>query len=414
MAPWLLGMSKRSGSIESEELLKKIKTSHKSLVWFRSDLRVADNKALAQASNFSGTADGTIGLYIVSPTEWTRHDWGGVKVDFIKRNLFHLSAELHSRFNIPLHIICVEKFDQVSDELVKFCKANEVSAVWFNNEPEWDESQRDLAVEEALEQNSILCRRFGDQCIVEPGLVLTKESKPYSVFTPFKNTWLAHIEANPVKLEADPQVQKLETQKSIEKIQGEIESVFSSLPINFSLTSEFKERLEKLWPAGAEEAQRRLDTFAKMRMREYHESRNFPYLADGTSALSPYLSVGAISARTCFLRAKQENHGKISSGSEGICTWISELCWRDFYRHILHHFPRVARGKPFKVDSDRVEWKYPKVEAKSAEEYERWCRGFTGYPIVDAAMRQLNATGWMHNRLRMVVSMFLTKDLLVI
>lgn len=407
-------MTKRNNTSDSEDNSKKPKSSaHKSLVWFRSDLRVADNKALSQASVFSGTPNGCIGLYIVCPSEWERHDWGAVKADFIQRNLLQLSSDLLKNFNIPLHVISVDEFSQVPHELVKFCKANDISAVWFNNEPEWDEVQRDLAVEKALEQNRILCRRFEDQCIVVPGLVLTKESKPYSVFTPFKNTWLAHIEANPITLESDPQVQASPSELSIEKIHSSIQSVFTALPEAFSLKADFKERLANLWPAGAAEAQKRLDTFAKLRIRDYHESRNFPYLNDGTSALSPYLAIGVISARTCFLRAKQENHGKISSGSEGICTWISELCWRDFYRHILHHFPRVSRGKPFKIDSDKVEWKYPKTDAKAAEEFDRWCRGFTGYPIVDAAMRQLNSTGWMHNRLRMVVSMFLTKDLLV-
>jgi deoxyribodipyrimidine photo-lyase len=410
-------MTKRSNNpVPSEKGTKKLKADsdvHKSLVWFRSDIRIIDNKALEQASIFSGTPDGCIALYIVCPSEWERHDWGAVKVDFIKRSLLQLSSELHKNFNIPFQIIEVEKYNQVPAELIKFCKTNDISAVWFNNEPEWDELQRDSAVEKDLEHNSILCRRFQDQCIVEPGLVLTKESKPYSVFTPFKNTWLAHNEANPIKLENEPQSQTSSSKVSIEKVHSSIENIFASLPACFSLDSDFRDRLATLWPAGSQEAHKRLDAFAKLRIRDYHESRNFPYLADGTSALSPYLAIGAISARECLLRAKQENHGKLTSGSEGICTWISELCWRDFYRHILYHFPHVSRGKPFKIISDKIEWLYPKSDPNAAEAYERWCRGLTGFPIVDAAMRQLNTTGWMHNRLRMVVSMFLTKDLLV-
>ena len=409
-------MTKRSGSLETDQKelieLKRPKTGkHHSLVWFRSDLRCKDNRALSQALSFNGTADGLIAVYIVSKREWIRHDWGAVKVDFIKRNLLSLQKDLREEYNIPLLILEIDNFERVPEELTKFVVERDVSVVWFNNEPEWDESRRDEAVEKALADSNILCRRFEDQCIVNPGIVLTKESKPYSVFTPFKNTWLAHIEANPIVLEADPMKrQGIPTELKA----SDIEKVFSSLPKELQFEDEeLKNRIAEMWPAGELEAHRRLDEFAKLRIRNYKESRDFPHLNNGTSSLSPYLAQGVISARTCFLRAKMENHGKLLSGSEGICVWISELCWRDFYRHILHHFPRVARGKPFKIDSDQVEWKYPKQDVESQKEFDRWCRGFTGFPIVDAAMRQMNSTGWMHNRLRMIVSSFLTKDLLI-
>lgn len=386
---------------------------HKSIIWFRSDLRIADNKALTQASSFSGTPDGVIGLYIVSPSTWKQHDWGAAKVDFIKRNLLALSADLYDTLNIPLYVINVDKFDQIPHELVKFCRTNGASAVWFNNEPEWDEIQRDTAVEKTLGQNGILCRRYEDQCIVEPGLILTKESRPYSVFTPFKNTWFSFHEANPRVLETEPQCQAPNSGPSLDQIQQQIQRCFESLPEEFILDEEKQERLKSLWPAGASEASKRLDDFVRLRIKGYSESRDFPCLADGTSTLSPYITHGIISARMCFLRAKQENEGKLYSGNAGICKWISEFCWRDFYRHILHHFPRISRGRPFKAVTDKVAWRYPSTDSAASEDFERWCRGFTGFPIVDAAMRQLNTIGWMHNRLRMVVSMFLTKDLLV-
>lgn len=410
-------MTKRNaaeGDVIIKESLKRTKSEgekkHRSLVWLRSDLRIKDNRALSQALSFTGTPDGVLAVYIVSKNEWLRHDWGAVKVDFIKRNLKNLQKNFQEQFNIALIILEIDSFDQVPEQLSKFAYEQDVSVVWFNNEPEWDECRRDELVERELNSNNILCRRFDEQCIVNPGLVLTKESKPYSVFTPFKNTWLAYIESHPIKLEADPLRQEVHVPIKA----SSVEEVFSRLPEELQFESEeLKNKISELWPAGETEAHRRLDDFAKIRIRNYKESRDFPNLDKGTSTLSPYLAIGVISARTCFIRAKLENHGKISSGSEGICVWISEICWRDFYRHILHHFPRVARGKPFKVESDQVEWKYPKLDSKSKEEFDRWCRGFTGFPIVDAAMRQMNSTGWMHNRLRMIVSSFLTKDLLI-
>lgn len=408
-------MTKRSGeSDQIDEALKKAKGSidrkHRSLVWFRSDLRLKDNRALSQALSFSGTADGVVAVYIISKNDWVRHDWGAVKVDFIRRNLNLLQKQLKEQLNVPLVVLSIDSFEQVPKELAKFATEQDVSVVWFNNEPEYDESERDKLVESELNSVKILCRRFDDQCIVNPGKVLTKESKPYSVFTPFKNTWLAYIDSHPITLESDPV--KQEVLVGVEA--SNVDKIFTLLPEELKFADESdQKRIAEFWPAGEAVAHDRLDDFAKLRMRNYKESRDFPHLSNGTSALSPYLALGVISARTCFIRAKAENHGKTSSGSEGICVWISELCWRDFYRHILHFFPRVARGKPFKIESDLVEWKYPKLDEKAREDFDRWCRGFTGFPIVDAAMRQLNSTGWMHNRLRMIVSSFLTKDLLI-
>lgn len=408
-------MTKRSGLDVSSltiDSLKKSKSDrkHRSLVWLRSDLRCKDNRALSQALSYTGTADGVIAVYIVSKDDWIRHDWGAVKVDFIKRNLKLLQAQLAEEFNVPLVVLEIDSFALVPEKLTEFAVEQDVSVVWFNNEPEADEVKRDGRVEKALSDSNILCRRFDDQCIVNPGLVLTKESKPYSVFTPFKHTWLAYIEAHSIVLESDPVKQSV----LVSLKQSNIDEIFAKLPTELQFTDEeLKTTISSLWPAGEVEAHRRLDDFAKLRIRNYKESRDFPNLNNGTSALSPYLAQGIISARACLLRAKSENHGKISSGSEGICVWISELCWRDFYRHILHFYARVAVGKPFKIESDQVEWKYPKNDAKAKDEFDRWCRGFTGFPIVDAAMRQMNATGWMHNRLRMIVSSFLTKDLLI-
>lgn len=384
---------------------------NRSLVWFRSDLRILDNPALSMATSHSWTPDGVLAVFIISKNDWIRHDWGPVKIDFIRRNLKLLEKNLSEKLNISLAILEIDDFSNVPEALLKFSIENDVNVLWFNNEPEWDEVQRDAQVEKLFVSKNVKVQRFEDQSIVEPGATISKDPIPHSVFTPFKKSWLAYVERNPVALERDP------IRKPVRcsfKPSASIDEIFGQLPNELKFQDpEIATRLEKLWPAGEDEAQRRLNEFANHRIKGYKATRDYFYLNDGTSALSPYFALGIISARTCFLRALKENDGKTSSGSEGICAWISELIWREFFRYILHNFPQISRGKSFKIKGDEVSWRYPKTDAEAMEDYDRWCRGYTGYPIVDAAMRYLNANGWLHNRLRMTVASFLTFDLLI-
>ena len=138
----------------------------------------------------------------------------------------------------------------------------------------------------------------------------------------------------------------------------------------------------------------------------YGNARDFPAL-NGTSALSPYLACGAISPRQCLAAATAADGQRLQAGRAGPTAWITELIWREFYRHVLVGFPRVCRNRAFKVQTDRIRWR------RDEDDFGSWCAGRTGVPIVDAAMRQLLETGWMHNRLRMVVAMYLTKDLFI-
>lgn len=385
---------------------------NRSIVWFRSDLRTKDNPALSLATHSPLSSEGVLAVFVISKNDWIRHDWGPVKVDFIKRNLKCLEKTLSEQYNIPLTVLEIDDFDRVPEVLLKISKENGVNSLWFNNEPEWDEVQRDDKVEKLFKSNKIVVNRFEDQSIVEPGAPIVKDPMPHTVFTPFKKCWLAYVENNPVNLERDPI--KKQVRFECKETKGSIDEIFNSLPAELQFNdSVMPETLMKMWPAGEAEAHRRLDEFAKERIKTYKETRDYFYLNNGTSALSPYFALGIISARTCFLRALKENGGKSSSGNEGISAWISELIWREFYRYILHHFPQVSRGKSFKVKGDEVSWRYPKSDAKAKEDYDRWCRGCTGYPIVDAAMRYLNSTGWLHNRLRMMVASFLCFDLLI-
>jgi deoxyribodipyrimidine photo-lyase len=164
--------------------------------------------------------------------------------------------------------------------------------------------------------------------------------------------------------------------------------------------------MHERWPAGEEYAHSQLEQFIQERSYEYDKRRDFPG-EQGTSVLSPYLAIGAISTRQCLQSAVNENRGSLDEGQPGIVSWINELIWREFYRHILASDESLCRFKPFKPETDNLPWRHDQ------QQFELWKVGKTGYPIVDAAMRQLNETGWMHNRLRMVVSMFLTKHLFI-
>jgi deoxyribodipyrimidine photo-lyase len=165
---------------------------------------------------------------------------------------------------------------------------------------------------------------------------------------------------------------------------------------------------QQQWPTGEDEAHDRLNDFIDEDVSQYHTQRDFPDL-DATSHLSVYLALGTLTTRQCLqglLSSEQQTIELLSEvQGEGKLCWLNELVWRDFYRHILVAFPKVSMGKPFKDITDLLPWK------GNNQDFESWCAGKTGVPIVDAAMRQLNTTGWMHNRLRMVVAMFLTKHL---
>ena len=164
--------------------------------------------------------------------------------------------------------------------------------------------------------------------------------------------------------------------------------------------------LRDLWPAGEDEAHERLARFTSEQIHYYQDERDLP-AKPGTSQLSTYLAAGVLSPRQCLHAALGSNNGEFESGSPGVFTWVNELLWREFYKHVLVGFPRVSRHRAFKPETEYLPWRNAPTELAA------WQEGRTGVPIVDAAIRQLLATGWMHNRLRMVVAMFLTKNLLI-
>ena len=360
----------------------------KSIVWLRSDLRIEDNPALKSACISSKEVQA---VYIFSKKQLISHNEANVKIDFIINSLFSLEKSLYE-LNVPLTILQSDGFKEDPKLIQDISLKRNIDKVYWNKQFGEDESNRDSIALDTLEKSNIKVESFYDSVVYEPGFLKTGQGTPYSVFTPFKRKWIENFEMD--FLDIDFKYQK--------KISSEITSNINDF--NFNLDRTHKVDMN-LWPAGEREADARLTNFLNEKATDYSKNRNDPIL-DGTSRISPYLANGIISPKKCILEALKINNFEFSSGNTGITKWIDEVIWREFYKNIMFSFPKVSKGQPFQDYSKNIQWRYNK------EEFNAWKEGKTGFPIVDAAMRQLLHEGWMHNRLRMVVAMFFTKNML--
>jgi deoxyribodipyrimidine photo-lyase len=360
-------------------------------MWFRSDLRTLDNPALHQAC--AEATRGVVGVFVVCPGQWREHDWADVKVDFILRTLHKLSASLRT-LKIPLLVTAVDRFRDVPDRLLEIAGTHDCDELFFNHEYEVNEAARDEAVTRALQAEGLGVRACHDQCVLSPGSLRTTTDSCYTVFTPFRKAWIDRL-----RQQGLPEV------LGRPKPQPELVTNPDDLPCAVDGFDRSTSRPD-LWPAGENVAQDRLETFIGNQVRAYTRQRDLP-AEDATSRLSPHLTIGAISSRRCVQAAFRANHNRFNGRNHGAATWLTEIIWREFYRHFLTGFPRVSMNRPFRSRTDELPWRH------DDEQFTAWCQGRTGVPIVDAGMRQLLETGWMHNRLRMITAMFLTKDLFI-
>jgi deoxyribodipyrimidine photo-lyase len=358
------------------------------LVWFRSDLRLEDNPALRNAFENSEKVHA---IFIFSKKQLEKHNEANVKIDFIIKNLIQLEKKL-TELNVPLTIIKSDGFDNDASLIGKFIDKKNIDKVFWNNQFGEDETNRDRLVINYLDSKNINVNIFNDQIVYEPGFLKTGQGLPYSVFTPFKRKWIDNFEMDFLDIEYQYQ-----SRKNLNYL-----SNLKDFDFNFEATHQVN---MNLWPAGEDEAEARLLKFLDEKAIKYSKNRNDP-IVDGTSRISPYLASGIISSKKCILEALKINNFEFSSGHIGVTKWIDEIVWREFYKNIMFSFPKVSRGQPFQDYSKKIEWRY------SEKEFTAWKDGMTGFPIVDAAMRQLHHEGWMHNRLRMVVAMFFTKNML--
>jgi deoxyribodipyrimidine photo-lyase len=349
------------------------------LVWFRRDLRAHDHAALHYALKTCNTVHA---VFIFDKEILEKLPANDKRVDFIHGSVVELQAALRKQ-----GIGLVARHAWASDELPKLAKELGVQAVFCNHDYEPPALVRDEKVQNSLAQLGIAFHTYKDQVIFERSEVLTLSDKPYSVFTPYKNAWLKKINSNYL------QAYSAEEGSASEHNTPASSNIPSLVSMGFESTNL---RELKIVP-GASGAKAAFTDFLS-RMDNYEDTRNFPAVK-GVSYLSVHLRFGTISIRE-LARAAHARHEK----SRGAAVWLSELIWRDFYFQILHNYPHVASGA-FKPEYDRIVW------GNNEALFKAWCEARTGYPLVDAAMLQLNTTGYMHNRLRMVTACFLIKDL---
>ncbi len=357
------------------------------LVWFRRDLRVEDNAALFEALSRCRQVHCVFVFDTDILASLPRVDR---RVEFIRESLVDLDASLRalnaSAGLIVMHGGAVETVVGLAADL-------KVEAVFASHDYEPHAVARDSRARGVLSGANVSFVTVKDQVVFEKREVLTKTGTPYGVFTPYKNAWLLKatsaglprfdVQAHSAVLAA----RSIQYQKAVPTLED-----IGFLPSNLS---------QLKIPAGATGARHLFAEFFE-RMDQYHETRDFPSVK-GPSYLGVHLRFGTVSIRQLVATALSRS----LQGSQGATVWLSELIWRDFYFSILANFPQVATGA-FKPAYDAIKWESGK-HAKTL--FEAWCEGRTGYPLVDAAMAQINQTGYMHNRLRMVTGSFLVKDL---
>ncbi|MBP9673609.1 MAG: deoxyribodipyrimidine photo-lyase [Bacteriovoracaceae bacterium] len=336
------------------------------LFWFRRDLRLEDNHGLYQALK---NHNDVLPLFIFDQEILTHlQDKDDARVTFIhdslaqiKRKLQSLGSDLLVEVGTPL------------DVFQKIIKNFSVKSVFTNHDYEPYALKRDRQIATYLHEKGISFQSFKDQCLLEKNEVLKNDLNPYTVFTPYKNKWLEKFYAQGI-----PNYRT-----------DELHTHFFKVKKTYGWPSleelGFKKSLVPMPP---------LDLNVEI-IKKYDKTRDFPSLHQGTTHLGLHLRFGTISVRECLKIASEKNQ-----------TWLSELIWREFFMQILFHFPHVVKGA-FRKEYDAIEWR------SDEEDFKKWCEGKTGYPLVDAGMRELNQTGYMHNRVRMLTASFLCKHLLI-
>ena len=347
--------------------------------WIRRDLRLIDNQALAVAL---AHAPEVIPVFVIDPLLLDSPNVGDKRVDFLFSGLRQLDGDLRARGS---RLVVMRGEPLV--ELRKLLNATGAIGIFAEEDFSPYARRRDTRVAEVLPLHLTQ-----GVTVHPPGAVLKADGAPYTVFTPFSRAWKAlprpsehNVLIAPTWLSAMPDVPSLPIPDS------------AALPATMT------------FPPGEAEAQRRLADFVDpvdSLIYRYSEGRNRLDQA-GTSKLSPYLRFGVLSARQAVVSALAAVDAAAGAQErKGAETWLNELIWREFFVHILHHFPQV-RGSSFRPEYDHILWE------NDAGAFAAWCEGRTGYPVVDAPMRQLVETGWLHNRARMIVASFLVKDLLI-
>ena len=372
------------------------KSLRRALVWFRRDLRVADHPALAHALR---EAERVWCVFVLDKALLAGLPWEDRRVAFIRASLVDLDEQLSALSDGRTRLVV--RHADATDEIPRLAAEFDVQAVYTHHDDDPAALARDARVREALAGAGRAMRTFKDHVIFERREILTGAGTPYGVFTPYKNAWLKALHAHPEVLgDCGSDVGGAALAETPASAWKDGAAVPALDEFGFSAKAATQQDDPGLRP-GARGGEALLAEFLD-RLDDYDATRDFP-AQPGPSHLGIHLRFGTLSLRRLVAIASQ----RVEGGSRGAQTWLSELIWRDFYHQVLFHHPHVV-DHAYRADCDAIRWE----RGEQAEaHFAAWCDGRTGYPLVDAGMRQLNATGYMHNRLRMITASFLTKDL---
>ena len=361
------------------------------LFWHRRDLRISDNTGLAVARSHSSKV---VGVFCLDPNILERDDIAPARVTYMIGCLQALQkryAEVGSQLLI-LHA-------NPTQAIPALAAALNAKAVFWNWDVEPYSQIRDRTIIDALKEKGIqFLDQNWDQILHFPEEIRSGANQPYTVYTPFWKNWISKPKANPVAT--------LENAEGLTEAEAEIAKQSGAIPLPTAKDLGFLWDRDLVIAPGEAAALEKLEEFTNSAINEYKEQRNFPAV-NGTSQLSAAFKFGAIGIRTVWIATLEARENSRSDETESnIRTWQQEIAWRDFYQHAMYNFPELAEGA-FRETLKNFPWQI------NEEYFQAWCEGKTGYPIVDAAMRQINELGWMHNRCRMIVASFLTKDLLI-
>ena len=378
------------------------------LVWFRNDLRIQDNPAFSAAA--ADETSPVAALYLICSQQMDCYGIGKNQQAYLFQSLQLLHQELAEK-NIPLFIIPSSIFKSVPNQIKTICEQLEVEKLYFNIEYPIDERVRDRQVVEALEE-TVKCFRFVGDSLVAPWLLVNGSGNGYKVFTPFSKAHANILSDMPVELSNPIKPRSSDNRLAIAKIvRKNAASQLSAETSDEANQSDFV-FLTKQWltdccpskltsieiPSSShQQLKNQLENFCEDKIVEYSELRDFPNI-DATSRISSALALGCISANECYQIARQGHN-------ENASAWTRQLVWRDFYRSVMWHFPHVCKGQAFLDVDTAINWSHDLVALNNFKQ------GQTGVPIIDAAIQQLLKSGWMHNRLRMVVASYFCKNL---
>ncbi len=359
-----------------------------SIVWLRRDLRLSDNVALERAARARARI---VCAFVLDPPLLRGPEIGAPIVCVF----FDALTELRSALRIRGSDLALLEGD-FANELTSLARRTGATRLYYNVDYVPSALERDAHVTAELERAGIAVEASLDHVYFGADDILKADGTPYTVFTPYKRSWLARHQTEP-----RPPVPSL---GAIGHRLATRDAIGETLPVP-EPEAYGRERSEHFRRGGEAVARNMLDAFVATSLAAYADRRNAPAIT-GTSHLSPQLRAGTIGIRTCVFAAQEARDNARGARATGYDTWISELVWRDFYQQIFKNFPHVAR-EPFLAAAQRLRFR------ESEADFAAWAQARTGYPIVDAAMTQLRTYGWMHNRLRMIVASFFTKDLLL-